>query len=260
MKTNKTNGFTLIELLVVIAIIALLLSVVAPALKKAKNAARKLVCATNLHQVTLGVRAYTSDNNGKLPIYTLSDKPAPTSLYHNNQVNLWGEEDTLGGQEKERKLTRYIEKGVGKCPLDKGYQPGSSVDGTFYVDGNFHEVYGSSYMYNNGILDPVNGRSISSLGEPWSFVVTEVLYNKKIEDIKESYKTVMVSDRTMMCAEYPLCRLDYFAYTKMHSQTNYELNIGFVDGHVNKCEVLPEPDNLKNQYYNLVLVDYDEHK
>ena len=63
----KKNGFTLIELLVVIAIIALLMSIVTPALRKAKQAARLMLCANNQHQTLLGVFSYSSSHDGALP-------------------------------------------------------------------------------------------------------------------------------------------------------------------------------------------------
>ena len=70
MRTRKSNAFTLIELLVVIAIIALLLSIVMPALRKVKESAKTLVCRTNVRSLTLGFRLYAETNNQKGFIYT----------------------------------------------------------------------------------------------------------------------------------------------------------------------------------------------
>ena len=61
------KGFTLIELLVVIAVIALLLSVIVPSLRKAKDAARMALCANNQHQTLTGLFAYASDHKGFYP-------------------------------------------------------------------------------------------------------------------------------------------------------------------------------------------------
>lgn len=62
--SKKRKGFTLIELLVVIAIIALLLSIMMPALGKAKEKARILICKSNLRQFGLCYAMYTGDNKG----------------------------------------------------------------------------------------------------------------------------------------------------------------------------------------------------
>ncbi len=66
---KKTKGFTLIELLVVIAIIALLLSVIMPALNKAKEHARALLCRSNVRQMSLGLTLYAQDNDDKTMIF-----------------------------------------------------------------------------------------------------------------------------------------------------------------------------------------------
>lgn len=57
------KGFTLIELLVVIAIIALLLAVIMPSLRKAKEYAKKVICQSNQHQVGVAFATYGSDKN-----------------------------------------------------------------------------------------------------------------------------------------------------------------------------------------------------
>ena len=64
---HKNRGFTLIELLVVISIIALLLSILAPALRKTKSLAQRTVCASRIRQQYLGVSIYSYNNENYVP-------------------------------------------------------------------------------------------------------------------------------------------------------------------------------------------------
>jgi prepilin-type N-terminal cleavage/methylation domain-containing protein len=63
---NMKKGFTLIELLVVISIIALLLAVLLPGLRKAKDAARRTICVSNIKSQTLSWNLYANDNGGEI--------------------------------------------------------------------------------------------------------------------------------------------------------------------------------------------------
>ena len=62
----RLHGFTLIELLVVISIIALLISLLLPAIERARESARIVVCGTQLHQIHIGVTAFANDFDGLL--------------------------------------------------------------------------------------------------------------------------------------------------------------------------------------------------
>lgn len=61
---RRKNGFTLIELLVVVSIIALLVSILLPALSRAREAAQDAVCKANMRTMGYGVQFYAEDYNG----------------------------------------------------------------------------------------------------------------------------------------------------------------------------------------------------
>ncbi len=123
---ERRKGFTLIELLVVIAIIALLMSILMPALSKAKEQARAVVCLSNLHQLGVGCNMYTAENKGKMPHLRDFDWITPLYQYY-----------------------RKIE--LLRCP---------SASKPYHVPGNYEELVGGKFRawvkwrdYNEDGLD-----------------------------------------------------------------------------------------------------------
>ena len=66
-RTKRVGAFTLIELLVVIAIIAVLMAVLVPSLKRARDQARLTTCTAHLKQIGLAMHMYASDFDDKFP-------------------------------------------------------------------------------------------------------------------------------------------------------------------------------------------------
>jgi prepilin-type N-terminal cleavage/methylation domain-containing protein/prepilin-type processing-associated H-X9-DG protein len=65
---QRRRGFSLIELLVVIGIIAMLISILLPAMNKAREQGRSVVCKSNLRQLYLALLNYSNENKGSLPL------------------------------------------------------------------------------------------------------------------------------------------------------------------------------------------------
>ena len=77
----RRNAFTLVELLVVIGIIAILIAILLPVLSRARLAAIKVQCLSNLRQIGVYLHQYQNQFNNKIPIY-ITGSYASKTIYH----------------------------------------------------------------------------------------------------------------------------------------------------------------------------------
>lgn len=130
------RAFTLVELLVVIGVIALLASLLLPALVRGKESARAAKCMSNLRQIGIALRVHVHDHEDLMPMMT--NAPAPPGAIPPTAPNIVLAPDLSGGTN------------VFECPSD---------------DQDLFRQTGSSYLWNallNG--QPADRLSITLFG------------------------------------------------------------------------------------------------
>ena len=162
---RRVLGFTLIELLVVIAIIAILASLLMPALAKAKEQGSRTRCISNVKQILLSTQLYVTDNDDWMPYTSWSSGTynVPNWCYMRVATNAPPEHRVELSQ-----LWRYhTEKRLFFCPLEKTNTP------TFRA----REMKVSSYTMNGAVSKYSTGpRGAYTTYKQTDFRPTDMLY------------------------------------------------------------------------------------
>lgn len=207
--------FTLIELLVVIAIIAILASMLLPALSKARAAAQAIKCTSNLKQLGLTEILYANDSSG---IWTL---PATDVKYGFNGVN-------AGSWASQLVILKYIAQ-----PKNGSHQffcPGDPLTGTDYI----------SYSFNIG-MPPYNDPGPYSkppIPEKISVPSSSVAFMENYNNLPRSVWWIFENAGIARdCAFVPY----------HHGQAS---NMLFFDGHVEPARTQSPADQFKIDWYH----------
>ncbi len=146
------GAFTLIELLVVISIVALLVSLLLPAIGQAREAGLRTRCANNVRQMTLGITLYAGDEDGATPVLVDRHRaPRTTEFYADAWMRDFGLEQWGGlgllyrGNYIEGYQVYYCPSyrnipGVENQPIEHYWPNGDPYQNNYYIVWSWYQI------------------------------------------------------------------------------------------------------------------------
>jgi len=236
------RGFTLVELLVVIGIIAVLVGILLPTLGRARAAANKVNCQSNLRQLGVASMMYVNVWKGTITMDRIPDPTDPV----NKELQLWYSALRPYLGKKEASVQSNVN---GSMVADSAKIFVCPSDPTF--GGKSDEGAGGAYAIQT---DPTFGSSKSGVYER-SYCINQRDVGQKITRIKRPSETALFCDfpwytfRTnviLIPDSTPVLKRWETQLAKLQWHKDNQVNICFVDGHV---ESLPGKKLGVNQDY-----------
>ncbi len=217
-RKRHRHAFTLVELLVVISIMALLIAILLPSLRTAREQAKRLVCQTNLHQIAIAWQAYLMENR-QVFLQAI-----------NANINYGGQQGNQSAFQGPKPLNRQmgipeiVDNGaeVFRCPKDSG----SNV-----VRPSSFEVHGNSYPANPFLIGQDQTNFWRNRRNPSRVVLKKV--NDRLPDLIRSRVTTSESS-LILFGDYGWMHhwnFDSSQRIQWHKRPCH-YNLAFLDGHV----------------------------
>lgn len=177
-QTKSERGFTLIELLVVISIIAVLMSILMPALSRARSMARVSLCRSNLNSMGVAISVYAADNNDFAPTAVIKrPRPSITSSFN----RFW-----------DKQLLAYMgdQIDVFKCPESKAVFRQQIKN----IEANGADV--QTYNMNAHLQGWTNDRNTQNGRFFWNQDLTQDPVSARLSNVNNPSRTIYFGDKT----------------------------------------------------------------
>ncbi len=197
----KKKAFTLIELLVVISIIAILMAVMMPALSKARNMARRVVCGSHMHNMGVAIENYKADSGGDYPISFWGTNSLNRTIYTESLIKagiIRGHETVAGN--KEWVVSAGSEREAYSCPSFRRFVQ-NRLEVLYGWSSQIAEHYPIGYGYNTHL----------SRYDNWDDAT-----NKPVLNNPESYIGKTPNSRTLMLIDSSSFMLSNTAWSRFY--------------------------------------------